>query len=63
MPDRSVEPLTESRRPTHVWEPEAAATRCGIKMNSKDRFPYVGAEHVAVHVEGWGMVVCEACRA
>jgi len=57
----SNEPLTDSR-PRHIVDPGAKTTRCGIKMNSKARFPYVLAEHVEAHVKGHGMIVCEACR-
>jgi hypothetical protein len=55
-----MEPLSDSR-PTHVHDRDATTTRCGVKMNSKDRFPYVGTEHVATHVKGYGMVVCPQC--
>lgn len=48
--------------PAHIHDPGAKTTRCGIKMNTKARFPYVGAEHVEAHIAGWGMIVCDACR-
>ena len=60
MPEERVDPLIQSR-PTHIHDTDAKTTRCGIKMGSKDRFPYVGAEHVAAHVKGWGMPVCTKC--
>jgi hypothetical protein len=49
------------RTPTHVHDRGAKTTRCGISMKSKDRLPYVGAEFVAMHVKGRGMVVCPRC--
>jgi hypothetical protein len=60
MAERAMDPLF-TREPTHIVEQGAKTTRCGIKMNSPDRFPYVGAEHAPAHVEN-GMVVCTDCE-
>lgn len=46
--------------PTHVMGPDDR-TLCGIGPNSPRRYPYVGAEHVAAHVAGHGLVVCPDC--
>ena len=32
--------------PTHLVEPDATTTRCGIKVKSKEALPYIKAEFV-----------------
>ena len=49
-------------RPTHLHDEGASNTRCGIKMSSPKRFPYVRSDFAAVHVEGYGMIVCPGCQ-
>lgn len=68
MPERSIDPPLSSRppdwlasTPTHIHNRDAKTTLCGISMKAKGRFPYVGAEHVAMHVKKRGMVVCPQC--
>jgi hypothetical protein len=51
----------QDRRPTHLHDEGAPRTRCGIRMTSDKRFPYVRAEHAQAHVDGWGMTVCGRC--
>lgn len=47
--------------PSHVLRyPGAKLVLCGLK--TKEALPHVWARHVLVHVEGWGMRVCPACK-
>lgn len=55
-----VEPPPPPKPPVHVVELGSEATRCGL--NKWRTTPIVFAHALAMHQQGWGLVVCPDCE-
>lgn len=55
--------ISPLNKPTHIVDDydNTGVTRCGIKIKDRKALPYIGADHVQAHVDGYGMPVCSKC--